>query len=205
MIFFLSLLAILFSIIIFKTFKRSNDDKLRKEYMEAKKNAQSHPSVIAFNKDKIRLIEKQKLYKRWSENAILKEEAIRLDSWKNSLDNSTISDPSSELGKIDLELRSESLKGEQSDPEKIAQLLKERYNIINVDKKIISKKKRTAISTSIKDQVWKRDGGKCVECNSKENLEFDHIIPFSKGGANTYRNLQLLCVTCNQMKSDKIG
>lgn len=61
------------------------------------------------------------------------------------------------------------------------------------------------IEQSVKDAVWNRDGGKCVECGSNENLEFDHIIPWSKGGANSYRNLQLLCESCNRMKSDKIG
>ena len=66
-------------------------------------------------------------------------------------------------------------------------------------------KKSRKISQKVKDEVWKRDEGKCVECGSKENLEFDHIIPFSKGGANTYRNIQLLCESCNRSKSDKIG
>ena len=41
-------------------------------------------------------------------------------------------------------------------------------------------------------------------CGSQKNLEFDHIIPVSKGGANTARNLQLLCQDCNRHKSDKI-
>ena len=61
------------------------------------------------------------------------------------------------------------------------------------------------ISESVKDSVWNRDGGKCVECGSNENLEFDHIIPFSKGGSNTKRNIQLLCEVCNRSKSDRIG
>lgn len=61
------------------------------------------------------------------------------------------------------------------------------------------------IPQEVKDKVWNRDGGKCVECGSKQNLEFDHIIPFSKGGANTYRNLQLLCEPCNRSKSASIG
>ena len=66
-------------------------------------------------------------------------------------------------------------------------------------------RKRKSIPQSVKDKVWNRDGGKCVECGSNENLEFDHIIPHSKGGADTYRNLQLLCEPCNRSKSAKIG
>lgn len=64
---------------------------------------------------------------------------------------------------------------------------------------------RHSIPTRIKDQVWRRDEGKCIECGSNEKLEFDHIIPISKGGANTYRNIQLLCEPCNRRKSAKIG
>ena len=64
--------------------------------------------------------------------------------------------------------------------------------------------KREPIPKDIMNQVWNRDGGKCVQCGSQENLEFDHIIPFSKGGATTYRNLQLLCQKCNREKSNKI-
>jgi hypothetical protein len=73
----------------------------------------------------------------------------------------------------------------------------------NLKKKKKIKSRR--ISQDVKDKVWNRDGGKCVECGSNENLEFDHIIPHSKGGANTYRNIQLLCEPCNRRKSAKIG
>ena len=68
-----------------------------------------------------------------------------------------------------------------------------------------SQTKRKSISKDVKDKVWNRDGGKCVECDSNENLEFDHIIPVVKGGSNTYRNLQLLCEPCNRSKRDNIG
>jgi len=67
------------------------------------------------------------------------------------------------------------------------------------------KKRSRRISQDVKDKVWRRDEAKCVECGSNENLEFDHIIPHSKGGANTYRNIQLLCEKCNRSKSAKIG
>ena len=64
---------------------------------------------------------------------------------------------------------------------------------------------RRIIPTSVKQEVWKRDGGKCVTCGSTVNLHFDHIIPFSKGGAsNTADNIQLLCGTHNLQKHDHI-
>lgn len=61
------------------------------------------------------------------------------------------------------------------------------------------------ISTKVRDEVWNRAKGKCEECGSQINLEFDHIIPFSKGGSNTYRNIQLLCESCNRKKFNNIG
>ncbi|MBN2636447.1 MAG: HNH endonuclease [Prolixibacteraceae bacterium] len=66
-------------------------------------------------------------------------------------------------------------------------------------------KKREPIPQEIQDRVWNRDSGRCVKCGCREKLEFDHIIPFSKGGSNTYRNLQILCEKCNRQKNNKIG
>lgn len=59
---------------------------------------------------------------------------------------------------------------------------------------------REALPSSVKREVWRRDEGRCVECGNKERLEFDHIIPLSRGGANTVRNIQLLCEACNRRK-----
>jgi len=67
-----------------------------------------------------------------------------------------------------------------------------------------TEKTREPLPEEVKFEVWRRDQGKCVNCGSKENLEFDHIIPFSKGGSNSARNLQLLCEKCNRSKSNKI-
>lgn len=61
-------------------------------------------------------------------------------------------------------------------------------------------RRREPIPDEVKIFVWKRDDGRCVKCGSRENLEFDHIIPLSKGGSNTARNIQLLCEKCNREK-----
>jgi hypothetical protein len=65
--------------------------------------------------------------------------------------------------------------------------------------------RREQIPEDVRIFVWNRDGGKCVECGSPERLEFDHIIPVSKGGSNTARNIQLLCEACNREKADHMG
>ena len=67
-----------------------------------------------------------------------------------------------------------------------------------------AKHKREPIPEDVRIAAWRRDEGKCVQCDSNERLEYDHIIPVSKGGSNTVRNIQLLCETCNRQKSDSI-
>jgi hypothetical protein len=61
------------------------------------------------------------------------------------------------------------------------------------------------IPTSVKLAVWKRDKGQCCKCGSKDNLHFDHILPYSKGGSSLVaKNIQLLCVRHNLEKHDRI-
>ena len=61
------------------------------------------------------------------------------------------------------------------------------------------------IPTSVKQFVWKRDKGSCVKCGRRDNLHFDHIIPYSKGGSSLVaENIQLLCARHNLAKRDKI-
>lgn len=59
---------------------------------------------------------------------------------------------------------------------------------------------RQPIPDDVKIYVWQRDNGRCAICGSQENLEYDHIIPVSKGGSNTERNIQLLCEKHNRSK-----
>lgn len=63
---------------------------------------------------------------------------------------------------------------------------------------------RDGIPTGVRRAVWVRDNGRCTQCGSRESLEYDHIIPVSKGGSNTERNIELLCEVCNRRKSDEI-
>ncbi|MDL0107815.1 DUF262 domain-containing protein [Campylobacter felis] len=75
-----------------------------------------------------------------------------------------------------------------------------------------------AFSDSIKRAVYEKQGGVCansdghikgVKCPHEnerlelEQMEADHIIPWSKGGKTEKENCQMLCVECNRAKSDK--
>ncbi len=65
--------------------------------------------------------------------------------------------------------------------------------------------RRRAIPTHVKVEVWRRDGGKCVICGARDELHFDHIVPYSKGGTSILpENVQLLCARHNLEKRDSI-
>jgi hypothetical protein len=64
---------------------------------------------------------------------------------------------------------------------------------------------RLPIPNDVKLAVWARDGGACVQCGSKGEIHFDHVIPVAKGGGNVVENIQILCAPCNLRKSDKIA
>ena len=57
------------------------------------------------------------------------------------------------------------------------------------------------IPREIQRDVYIRDGGVCRFCGAAENLELDHVIPYSKGGSSKdSKNIQLLCIACNRKK-----
>jgi 5-methylcytosine-specific restriction endonuclease McrA len=51
--------------------------------------------------------------------------------------------------------------------------------------------------------IMKRDGYKCLYCNSTENLTLDHIIPQSRGGDDSWENLVTCCGSCNVKKRNR--
>jgi 5-methylcytosine-specific restriction endonuclease McrA len=65
--------------------------------------------------------------------------------------------------------------------------------------------RRERIAAEVRRAVFERDGGCCVACGSRFDLQYDHVIPFSLGGASTAENLQLLCADCNRAKGATLG
>ena len=66
--------------------------------------------------------------------------------------------------------------------------------------------RRRLIPGAVKRAVWVRDKGQCVECGAADDLHFDHIIPYSRGGSSTtVENVQILCVRHNLSKGARIA
>lgn len=64
---------------------------------------------------------------------------------------------------------------------------------------------RRLIPSWVKQAVFNRDKGRCTLCGSRENLHYDHELPFSRGGSSlTPENIRILCGKHNLQKSDKI-
>jgi hypothetical protein len=56
-------------------------------------------------------------------------------------------------------------------------------------------------------KVVRRDGQVCCICHKNvpdAEIEFDHIIPHTRGGPTHAENIRLLCRTCNRKKKDSL-
>ena len=62
-----------------------------------------------------------------------------------------------------------------------------------------------AFTDKMKREAYERQNGICPKCNQHfefDQMEGDHIIPWSKGGKTTAENCQMLCRRDNGVKSD---
>ncbi|MGK9146377.1 HNH endonuclease [Plantibacter flavus] len=50
--------------------------------------------------------------------------------------------------------------------------------------------------------VLRRDGHRCAYCN-KAATTIDHVLPRSRGGADSWENLVACCLRCNNVKGDR--
>ncbi|MGA2916251.1 MAG: HNH endonuclease [Sedimentisphaerales bacterium] len=69
------------------------------------------------------------------------------------------------------------------------------------------RRRSRSIPRDVMLKVIRRDGQICQGCFQPVpdlEVEFDHIIPYSKGGASTADNLRLLCTICNRQKRDSL-
>jgi hypothetical protein len=58
--------------------------------------------------------------------------------------------------------------------------------------------------------VWKRDGGRCTfvsetgrRCESRWDLEYEHVQPFGRGGQASVSGIRLLCRAHNQLEAER--
>ena len=61
-------------------------------------------------------------------------------------------------------------------------------------------------SNKMKREAYEKQKGICAKCKKPfdiDEMEGDHIIPWSKGGTTTSENCQMLCKNCNRAKAEK--
>jgi len=85
-------------------------------------------------------------------------------------------------------------------------LIKVRKGIYRYNPDMVQRKELYEFPPKVKEEIFKRDGYKCVVCNRGRNdrveLCADHILSKDKSGTNTIDNGQTLCAEHNLLKKN---
>ncbi len=70
---------------------------------------------------------------------------------------------------------------------------------------------RESVPADVRRAVWERDRGRCTyvspegrRCESRFQLEFDHIEPVALGGRSTVENVRLRCKPHNGLHAEEV-
>lgn len=55
------------------------------------------------------------------------------------------------------------------------------------------------ISSSVRKQVYRREGYRCALCDSTKYIQIHHVVKRSQGGTNSLHNLVCLCSDCHAL------
>lgn len=75
--------------------------------------------------------------------------------------------------------------------------------VLTCDEKCLSIR---SFTDNMKREAYERQKGKCIHCKKQfdiNEMEADHITPWSDGGKTVAENCQMLCRDCNRRKSNK--
>ena len=102
------------------------------------------------------------------------------------------------------------IKNSKSDLEKQCSVFGHLCPVFFVNEPLTETKELRRISRNIPRHIMlrvvRRDNSQCQICSKvlKDNeIEFDHIIPISKGGGSEEQNIRVICLGCNRNKSNK--
>jgi 5-methylcytosine-specific restriction endonuclease McrA len=104
--------------------------------------------------------------------------------------------------------------------EQIREYSRRHNKTVRCDKELYARKKDCRLAYKVKRRArqagnggsctareWRnacdRWGNKCLRCGATERLTCDHVVPIKHGGRSDIGNLQLLCCSCNSIKSTK--
>ncbi len=92
----------------------------------------------------------------------------------------------------------------------LAHAEKKRFGATNRPRKCTSGGENGYITPEVKREVHDRDGGQCTfvsdagrRCESRANIEYDHVQPVARGGGSDVSNVRLLCRAHNQLRAEQ--